>query len=180
MRHQRELDCRANFTLFWELGKFGDLALIRQHRGVQNRLGFAVLMCYITLSRHLADSVDAVPAPLLLQTVASQIKVPIEAWAAYGAAPTNTSMWHCQTRDRAHRQRLDRTAAANREGSKITQLAWLRQSPKKPNSHHMLEHIERLKAWQALDLPAGIGQAVHPNRLLKIAREGRSFSHPWG
>lgn len=36
----------------------------------------------------------------------------------------------------------------------------------------MLEHIERLKAWQALDLPAGIERQVHQNRLLKIAREG--------
>jgi hypothetical protein len=25
----------------------------------------------------------------------------------------------------------------------------------------MLEHIERLKAWQALDLPAGIERQVH-------------------
>ncbi|GHL51344.1 hypothetical protein ECZU29_61940 [Escherichia coli] len=37
----------------------------------------------------------------------------------------------------------------------------------------MLEHIERLKAWQALDLPTGIERLVHQNRLLKIAREGR-------
>ncbi len=36
----------------------------------------------------------------------------------------------------------------------------------------MLEHIERLKAWQALDLPSGIERSVHQNRLLKIAREG--------
>lgn len=36
----------------------------------------------------------------------------------------------------------------------------------------MLEHIERLKAWQALDLPTGIERLVHQNRLLKIAREG--------
>lgn len=36
----------------------------------------------------------------------------------------------------------------------------------------MLEHIERLKAWQALGLPAGIERQVHQNRLLKIAREG--------
>ena len=28
---------------------------------------------------------------------------------------------------------------------------WLRQSPSKPNSY-ILEHIRRLKAWQALDL----------------------------
>lgn len=49
---------------------------------------------------------------------------------------------------------------------------WLRQSPLKPNSKHMLEHIERLKAWQALALPVGIESKIHQNRLLKIAREG--------
>ena len=36
----------------------------------------------------------------------------------------------------------------------------------------MLEHIERLKAWQALDLPPASSGLVHQNRLLKIAREG--------
>ena len=42
----------------------------------------------------------------------------------------------------------------------------------RPNSRHMLEHIQRLKVFQALDLPAGIERQVHQNRLLKIAREG--------
>jgi len=70
-----------------------------------------------------------------------------------------------------HRQRLDELLK-RKEGSKVTWLAWLRQSPVKPNSRHMLEHIERLKAWQALDLPPGIERLVHQNRLLKIAREG--------
>jgi TnpA family transposase len=70
----------------------------------------------------------------------------------------------------AHRERLD-ALLVRREGGKTTRLAWLRQSPVKPNSRHMLEHIERLRAWQALDLPAGIEALVHPNRLLKIARE---------
>ena len=70
-----------------------------------------------------------------------------------------------------HRQRLDELLK-RKEGSKATWLAWLRQSPVKPNSRHMLEHIERLKAWQALDLPVGIERQVHQNRLLKIAREG--------
>ena len=70
-----------------------------------------------------------------------------------------------------HRQRLDELLQ-RKEGSKGTWLAWLRQSPAKPNSRHMLEHIERLKAWQALDLPQGIERLVHQNRLLKIAREG--------
>ncbi|MBA3014368.1 MAG: Tn3 family transposase [Proteobacteria bacterium] len=70
-----------------------------------------------------------------------------------------------------HCQRLDELLK-RKEGSKTTWLAWLRQSPVKPNSRHMLEHIERLKAWQALELPGGIERQVHQNRLLKIAREG--------
>jgi TnpA family transposase len=59
-----------------------------------------------------------------------------------------------------------------REGGSMTSLAWLRQSPLKPNSRHMLEHIDRLRALRALDLPAGIERQIHQNRLLKIAREG--------
>ncbi len=54
----------------------------------------------------------------------------------------------------------------------MTLLGWLRQSPLRPNSRYMLEHIERLRTWRALDLPAGIERQIHQNRLLKIAREG--------
>src|SRR5947209_10578342 len=70
-----------------------------------------------------------------------------------------------------HHERLDRLLLRKAEGS-LTQLAWLRQAPLKPNSKHMLEHIDRLRAWRALDLPSGIDRQVHQNRLLKIAREG--------
>ena len=70
-----------------------------------------------------------------------------------------------------HRHRLDELLK-RRDNGKTTWLAWLRQSPAKPNSRYMLEHIERLKAWQALNLPTGIERLVHQNRLLKIAREG--------
>ena len=70
-----------------------------------------------------------------------------------------------------HHQRLD-DLLTRKEGSKTTWLTWLRQSPAKPNSRHMLEHIERLKALRALDLNSGIERQVHQNRLLKIAREG--------
>jgi TnpA family transposase len=70
-----------------------------------------------------------------------------------------------------HRTRLD-LLLARRKGSKLTTLAWLRQTPLKPSSLHMLEHIERLRAWRSIDLPAGIERQVHHNRLLKIAREG--------
>ena len=70
-----------------------------------------------------------------------------------------------------HRRRLD-SLLKRREDSKSTRLSWLRQSPVRPNSRHMLEHLQRLKAWLELELPAGIERQVHQNRLLKIAREG--------
>ena len=69
-----------------------------------------------------------------------------------------------------HCHRLDELLQ-RKEGSKATLLGWLRQSAAKPNSRHMREHIDR-KAWQALNLPAGVEHQVHQNRLLKIAREG--------
>lgn len=70
-----------------------------------------------------------------------------------------------------HRGRLDELLKIKPDCS-ITWLAWLRQSPLKPNSRHMKEHIERLKVFQALALPEGIGRQIHQNRLLKMAREG--------
>jgi len=54
----------------------------------------------------------------------------------------------------------------------MTWLAWMMQSPARANSRSMPEHIDRLKAWEAVDLPAGLDKRVHQNRLLKIAREG--------
>ena len=74
-----------------------------------------------------------------------------------------------------HRQRLE-NLLKRKDDRKLTWLAWLRLSPVRPNSRHMLEHIERLKAWQALNLPAGIERLVHQNRLLKIAREGAQMT----
>jgi hypothetical protein len=70
-----------------------------------------------------------------------------------------------------HRRRLDDLLKVKPD-SNITWLVWLRQSPLKPNSRHMLEHIERLKAFQKLALLEGIGRHIHQNRLLKMAREG--------
>jgi TnpA family transposase len=71
----------------------------------------------------------------------------------------------------AHRGRLDQLLV-RRQDSNMTLLGWLRQSPLRPNSRHMLEHIERLRTWRALDLPVGVERQIHQNRLLKIAREG--------
>ncbi|MEA9985772.1 DUF4158 domain-containing protein [Subtercola sp. RTI3] len=57
-----------------------------------------------------------------------------------------------------------------------TQLTWLRQSPLKPNSKHMKEHLDRLRAWREIGLPPGLRVTVRQNRLLKLAREGAQMS----
>ncbi|MDO2421191.1 hypothetical protein Q2406_00790 (plasmid) [Klebsiella pneumoniae] len=64
------------------------------------------------------------------------------------------------------------TQAQGRQQIDVAGMAAPEVAPFKPNSRHMLEHIERLKACEPLDLPAGIERQVHQNRLLKIAREG--------
>lgn len=73
--------------------------------------------------------------------------------------------------ERHHRRGLDNLLNVAPDMN-ITWLVWLRQSPRKPNSRHMREHIERLKVFQSLALPDGLGRHIHQNRLLKMAREG--------
>lgn len=63
-----------------------------------------------------------------------------------------------------------------KESGPITTMMWLRQSPGAPNAKHLLEHLERLSVLQSLEIPEGIEQKVHQNRLLKIAREGGQMS----
>ena len=79
----------------------------------------------------------------------------IERLCAEAITRANRRIYHAlaEPLSDAHRRRLD-DLLKRRDNGKTTWLAWLRQSPVKPNSRHMLEHIERLKAWQALDLPA--------------------------
>jgi hypothetical protein len=55
-----------------------------------------------------------------------------------------------------HRRRLD-DLLKRRDNGKTTWLAWLRQSPVKPNSRHMLEHIERLRRGSSTCPPASSG-----------------------
>ncbi|HCL3239765.1 TPA: DUF4158 domain-containing protein, partial [Pseudomonas aeruginosa] len=71
----------------------------------------------------------------------------------------------------SHHAKLDELLTI-KAGSNSTWLTWLRQSPLKPNSRHMIEHIERLKIFQLVGLPDSLGRHIHQNRLLKLAREG--------
>ena len=70
-----------------------------------------------------------------------------------------------------HRRALDGLLAI-REGTQGSELIWLRQPPGPPKPKHVLAHLERLKTLREFRLPNGLEQAVHQNRLLKLAREG--------
>ena len=59
-----------------------DLAAIRQHRGSQNRLGFAVQLCYLRYPGF-ALPTDAEPPPALLALVARQLRVEPTVWPQY-------------------------------------------------------------------------------------------------
>ena len=70
-----------------------DLALIRQHRGAQNRLGFAVLLCYMRYPGILLG-IDAEPSAHLLALVANELKLPKEMWNDYGRQRAETRREH--------------------------------------------------------------------------------------
>ena len=70
-----------------------------------------------------------------------------------------------------HRSQLDGLLNPRENGNSSTMI-WLRQSPGAPTARHVLEHIDRLNAIEALMLPEGIERQIHRNRLLKLAREG--------
>ena len=60
-----------------------DLAIIRQHRGAANRLGYTVQLCSMRFPG-VALGVREKPFSPLLQIVADQLKVPVESWSEYG------------------------------------------------------------------------------------------------
>lgn len=60
--------------------------------------------------------------------------------------------------------------------TKFTTLSWLREPPGSSKPRHILEHIDRLNVIRELDLPIDLDKAIHQNRLLKLAREGRQMT----
>lgn len=227
-----------------------DIALIHHHRGPANRLGFAVLLCYLRYPGFIPDD-KSPPDKMLLILIARQLKLSEELWAEY-ATRAETRWEHLSELYRylnltpfsvkiqqecvkeltmlatrtdkgillaealvTHLRRnyiilpsidvLERTCAeAVAQGDKVvfaalnnplsqqhkedldslllaketrqTPLNWLLQPPGKINGKNVLQHIDRLKAIEALALPEGIERHIHQNRLLKLAREGRKMS----
>jgi hypothetical protein len=70
-----------------------ELAVIAQHRGPANRLGFAVQLCYMRYPGVALD-VGAEPFAPLLRAAAAQIKVPTGCWVEYGRRRAETRREH--------------------------------------------------------------------------------------
>jgi TnpA family transposase len=228
-----------------------DLALIHQHRGAENRLGFAVQLCYM---RYPSIVLPEFTCQKTVEFIAHQLSIDPELFDEYGKG-INTIHKHSvelqtffgfkqfsalayqqhltlleslalqsdkamvlatrlvenlraqqillpsflvieqlcsEVIIRANRQiyqKLTVNLSAEQRGkldellklkpdSKLTWLAWLRQSPRKVSSVQILEHIERLKKLQTLQLEPANYLSVHQNRFLKIARDaGQMTAH---
>jgi TnpA family transposase len=229
-----------------------DIAIIKHRRGAENRLGFAVQLCYlrypgITLSTKEKASLE------VIEFVAQQLEVSPSNWELYGnrqntihehlrelqtifgfksftmqiyaeslkfldslAMQTDkgivlavTLVDHLRAKlillpsvnvierlcseaiTKANRQiyqRLTESLSSEHHSklddllklkpdSNVTWLVWLRQTPRKPSSPQMLEHIERLNTLKNINLPIQPNNTdIHQNRLLKIAREGEKMT----
>jgi len=220
-----------------------DLALINQHRGAENRLGFTVQLCYM---RYPSLALPEFPCQKTIEFIANQLGIDPELFDKYGkgintinkhslelqtffgfkqfSAPAyqqhltlleslalqsdkgmvlatrlvenlraqrillpsfliieqlcseaitraNRQLYHNLTVNLSaeQREKLNELLKLKPE-SKFTWLAWLRQSPRKVSSVQILEHIERLKKLQALQLEPSTYLSVHQNRLLKMAQ----------
>jgi TnpA family transposase len=223
-----------------------DMNVIQQHRGEENRLGFAVQLCYM---RYPGTAMPDEPSKEIIEFIAMQLNVSPSLFENYGNRKSTMYEHSLELRtllgfkfftqsmyteqlsqlknlalqtDKAYLlahtlienlrtqkillpeieiiERLCRDSIANskrqiyqsltqnlsefhrkklndllkiKPGSKFTWLAWLRQSPKKVSTIQILEHIERLKKLNELQLTEQhTTSGIHQNRLLKIAREG--------
>lgn len=63
-----------------------------------------------------------------------------------------------------------------RENTKAIKLVWLQQPAGSPKAKSILDHLERLKFINDLNLPNSIINVVHRNQLIKIAREGAQMT----
>ncbi|CAI1234971.1 Transposase and inactivated derivatives, TnpA family [Serratia ficaria] len=227
-----------------------DITLINKHRRPANRLGFAVLLCYLRGPGFIPDKSN-IPHNGVIARIASRLKLQPDLWLEYAlreqtrwehlaelyrylklypfsrsrqkdcirhlhpyamrtdkgfmlaeemlswlhnnnvifpsvdviertlaevATLADRAVFSALTAplDKQHKSALDSLLIS--EGEQPSRLAWLLQPPGKINGKNVLQHIDRLNAIAALELPEGLALTVHQNRLLKLAREGRKMS----
>jgi TnpA family transposase len=243
----KDQDSLIRFYTFSE----SDLAIIKQHRGNANRLGFAVQLCYARYPG-MALPVEGEPGVELLEYASQQLQIVPSEWGRYlqrdvtrrehlletqslfkyktfsleayqhatdlledlawqtdkGIVLAEALIQHLRSQSillpsinviericaeaitkatrriyytltepltQANLKSLDSLLELKPESS-ITLLSWLRQPSGTAKAQHILEHIDRLQIIRSFGLPDGLEKAIHQNRLLKIAREGRQMT----
>src|ERR1051326_361312 len=63
-----------------------------------------------------------------------------------------------------------------KENTSVSVLAWARQPPGAPGHRALVRIVEQLACLRAVDLNHASAEAVHPERLRKLAREGGRFT----
>jgi hypothetical protein len=63
-----------------------------------------------------------------------------------------------------------------KEGTAMSVLAWARQPPGAPGHRALVRIVEQLACLRAVGLDSASAEAVHPERLRKLAREGGRFT----
>jgi TnpA family transposase len=77
------------------------------------------------------------------------------------------------TADLSEGQRFELDALLKlRDSTKVSTFTWLRSPAGAPTAQNILLHIERLQHIRNLELRSELGQLIHQNRLLQLAREG--------
>ena len=156
--HSIELQTVFGFKLF--SSSIYEEQLLLEELGLQTDKG---IMLAMTLIANLRSQKILLPSVLAIEELCAEAITNANR-QIYGKLTDKLSEFH--------RKKLDDLLKIKPD-SKFTWLAWLRQSPKKVSTTQILEHIERLKKLNELQLTEQIKHTgVHQNRLLKIAREG--------
>ncbi len=153
------------------------LVAIRRCRGDHNRLGYALMLCYLRFPGRALRARERPPAPLLV-FVADQIDVLPDGIDEYLATERNRQRHAIERQDQLGLRLFGRRAAAElreallREAIKDDRLSVLAGAvTEAAKASAMLGIIERLEHVRAIGIEPGRGHFVHQARLAQLARE---------
>jgi TnpA family transposase len=156
--HLLELQTHYGIRSF-TLGQYRSLAAWLLSTALQTNRGIALVRAAIEELRRRSV---IVPRPPVLERLCAEtaLRAQRQLFATLSANLTDNQ-----------RRQLD-TVLEPLEDRQLSVLAWLRSPSGIPNPRNILTHIERLQRIRAIELPPELGQRIHQNRLLQLAREG--------
>jgi TnpA family transposase len=156
--HLAELQAHYGLRSFG-IGQFRSLAAWLMPMALQTNRGFVLVQAGIDELRRRSV---VVPRLAVLERLCAEVIVRSE-----------RQLFEILTADLTDGQRSELNALLKLRGSsKVSTFTWLRSPPGPPTAQSILLHIERLQHIHSLELRSDLGQLIHQNRLLQLAREG--------